>query len=50
MRPRHRISEQESIYNITTSVLIVEEDDSVLDPLSWLHVYTSEFALELFML
>ena len=50
MIPRHRISEQESICNITTSVLIVEEDDSVLDPLSWLDVYTSEFALEVSML
>ena len=46
MIPRHCISEQESIYHITTSVLIVEEDDSILDPLSWLDVDTSEFALE----
>ena len=45
MIPRQRISEKEPIYNINTSVLVVEEDDSVLDPLSWLDV-TAEFALE----
>jgi len=49
MIPRQHINEKESFYNITTSVLVVEEDGSVLDPLSWLDVHTSEFALEVFM-
>ena len=50
MIPRQRISEQDSICYISTSVLVVEEDDSVLEPLSWLDVHTSEITVEVFKL
>ena len=50
MIPRQRISKQDSICNINTSTLVVEEDDSVLKSHSWLDVHTSEIAVEVFKL